>query len=109
MAAVPGPILLQRADEIRLVLSAEARHAINLGKRGSPALDAVAAFAHPRHLATLRRITGGLVRPAGAGVWAVAVAHTARIDANKTDRIIGGLSLRSRKVGQLLAAQNQGF
>jgi hypothetical protein len=46
---------------------------------------------------------------AGAGVWAVAAAHAARIEANRTDRIIGGLSLRSRKVGQLLAAQNHGF
>ena len=56
-----SPLLysLQRADEIRLVLAAEARHAIDLGKRGAPALDAVAALAHLRLFAALRRIAGG--------------------------------------------------
>ena len=59
MAALAALVLLERLHEVRLMLAADLRNAVNLGKGGPPALDAVATLAHLGLFAALRGVAGG--------------------------------------------------
>src|SRR5439155_14058121 len=58
MRARAALVLLKRFDQIRLVLSGDLRHAIDLGIRGAPTGNAVAALAHLNLLAADLGIAG---------------------------------------------------
>src|SRR5690242_19632593 len=59
MAALAALVFLKRLDDVGRMLTADLRHAVDLGIRGTPARDAVAARAHPVLVGAGRRIALG--------------------------------------------------